>query len=712
MIEPVQQTQPAPFTRVGKGARALVLLVLLVVGAALAWHTTGDLDLPLHDRTGQEILSGQGVPRTNLYSFTAPDHRWVDHEWLFQVMVAAVGNLAGDGLEQRSIAWHWLRLVLALILVASLVRDLAALQAHPAWLMGGVGLLALSLLWTRLTLRPELVSATLLVAVLWRVEASLRDRRPAPAWRRLIDPRLPTGQATWLTCLWYQVHGFAALAGVVWILAAFLDRQAGPWRGRFRSAGVGLAGTLLAGLSTPHGIAGLIYPLHVLRQDTGDLGLQQMISELVPLLRTTGSLGTTIILFKASLVWSILWLLWSWPRVSLLRAALWLLALVAAWQGQRNLGLYAVTLVLLHGGPATETAAASVGDRVRQWWRRQPWTASLARAELVLPVAMIVVAGLWLGAIASDRFYLQEGVARRFGPGLTPANYPHAAAAVLAERGVERVAVTINAASTVISARAGRVSIDGRTEAYPAEVWRQYQDLRSGGDGALRLLARWRADAVCLAHRGPSSTAILRTLDAAPDWQLIHADAAGVAYVPSGAAVSRPGAPWRQAAEACREQLTRQAGRRPVRLADEAVAWAGLLGQLGSDPLGEDLLRAAVQACPDHPVALHNLGNLLLARGEHRAALPRFEAAARLNRNAAPPLVNAGSCLFHLGRHAEAARAFAAATDRDPRHFEAWANLAEARRSLGDRDGAGAAYRRALSLRPDDRRLRDRARTL
>jgi tetratricopeptide (TPR) repeat protein len=710
MIDPVQQPQPASFTRASKGVRALMFLMLLAVGAALAWHTTGDLDLPLHDRTGQEILSGQGVPRTNLYSFTAPDHRWVDHEWLFQVVVAAVGNLAGDGLEQRSGAWQWLRLVLALTLLACLGRDLAAARAHPTWLVGGVGLLALSLLWTRLTLRPELISATLLVAVLWRVEAALRDRRPVPAWRRLIDPRLPTGQATWLTCLWYQVHGFAALAALIWILAAGLDRQAGPWRGRFARAGVGLAGALLAGLLTPHGIAGLIHPLHVMRQDAGDLGLQQMISELVPLLQTTSSLGTTIILFKASLVWSVLWLLWSWPRVSLLRAALWLLALAAAWQGQRNLGLYAVALVLLHGGPVTE--AANLGERVRHWWRQRPWSSSLARAALVLPVALVVVAGFWLGAIVNDRFYLQEGVARRFGPGLTPAIYPQDAATVLADRGVERVAVTINAASTVIAARAGRVSIDGRTEAYPAEAWRQYQQLRAGGDGALRQLARWRADAVCLAHRGPSGAAIVRTLEAAPGWQLIQADAAGVAYVPSVAPLTSPGEPWRQAAEACLERLTSQAERRQVRLADEAVAWAGLLDQLGGDPLGEDLLRAAVRACPDHPVALHNLGNLLLARGEHRAALPRFEAAARLNRNAAPPLVNAGSCLFHLGRHAEAARAFAAATDRDPRNFEAWANLAEARRSLGDRDGAGAAYRRALSLRPDDRRLRDRARTL
>lgn len=696
--------------RAARAARSVVLLAILVMGAALGWHTTGDLDLPLHDRTGQDILAGQGIPHTNDYSFTAPDERWIDHEWLFQVAVAAAGNLGGTDLEQRERAWRWLRLGLTLLLIAVLVRDLAAHQRHPAWFLGCVGLLSLALLWTRLTLRPELISATLLVVVLWRVEAALRESGSMPFWRQMVDPRLPSGQATWLTCLWYQIHGFAALAALIWILAAAFDRQSGPWRQRIRRAGPGLAGALVAGLLTPHGLPGLLYPLRVIQQDAGGPGLQQTISELVPLLQTTNSLGTTIILFQASLAWSVLWLAWSWPRISWLRASVWLLALIAAWQGQRNLGLYAIALVLLHGGPPADVGR--LAGRARQWWRGHPGLHRLAATGPLLALAPLVVATVWLGAIAEDRFYLQEGVARRFGSGLTPASYPQASAAMLAGRGVERIAVTIDAASTVIAARAGRVSIDGRTEAYPARAWREYQDFRSGGEQAVRLLARWRADAVCLAHRSGASAAILRTLIGTPDWQLVHADAAGAAFVPSGTARSATGGTWRQVALACRDQLSGLQGRRPVRLADEAATWASFLNSLGNDPLAEELLRAAEQACPDHPVVLHNLGNVLLARGEHRAALARFEKAARLNRAAAPPLVNAGSCLFQLGRTTEAARAFAAATGRDPRNFEAWANLAEARRQLGDRDGAGAAYRRALALRPDDRRLRERARTL
>ncbi|MEZ4388436.1 MAG: tetratricopeptide repeat protein [Candidatus Krumholzibacteriia bacterium] len=701
----MSETTPQPprpaRNRLRAGMFAATLLILGLVGAALLWHSTGDLDLLLHDRTGQDILAGGGIPRSNGYAFTAPDHPWQDHEWLFQVAVAASGDLGGQSAATRERAWRWLRLGLGLALLVALGRDLILSRPAP-WLLGLVGLVGLSLLWTRLTLRPELVSYTLLVLVLGRVEAALRVPGDGASWREAVDPRRPAGQATWLTLFWYQVHGFAALAPLLWLLAAVFDIDAGPWPRRGRRATWGLGAALVAGMVTPAGPAGLLYPLHVLRQAGAGPDLPRLISELVPLFATEGSLATTLIMARVSAAVGLVWIAWNWPRVSWFRLVLWVLAAVAAWQGQRNLGLYAVCFALLFGG--TPRAGSHLGDRLAHRWRRRAWPLGPATT-----LGLWIVAGLWLGSLASDRFYLGEGVARRFGAGLTPANYPIEPGRQLAERGSSRVAVTVDAASTVIHARAGQVNIDGRTEAYPAEIWRRYQEFKAGGPGCLRLLGGWQADAVCVVHRNPAARAIVLTLRDDPRWQVLAADAAGIAFVPTTGA---PEIAWRDGARDLRDRLSRGAGDRDVRLADEAVAWAGLLGQFDDPPLAEDLLRLAEQACPDHPVVLHNLGNLLLARGEFTTALPRFEAAARLNRNAAPPLVNAGTCLFNLGRRTAAARAFAAAVRRDPGNFEGWANLAETRRQLGDREGAAEAYRRALALHPDDRRLQERARTL
>ena len=702
-------------------ALAVLLLALAALAVALAWHTTGDLDLLLHDRVGRAILAGEPVPDTNRFSFTAPDHRWVDHEWAFQVLVALAGDLAGgQAPSQRVAGWQALRLLLTGLLVLVLIREVpwrsAALPGALA-LAGPVALLALGLLWTRLTLRPELLSFVLLVLVLRRSEAALAAGAPA-GWRpltaALLDPRRPGGQAFLLTLLWYQCHGFAALSVVVWLLGGLLGRRPDSWRRHLRLAGGGAALALVAGLATPAGLDGLLYPLRALGQfQEPGVDLQRTISELVPVLATRGSLALTVPLFQASLAWGLLWTVLLWPRIDRVRLVLWVLAAVAAWQGQRHLGFLAVTLILLHGhlGPASVvTPAQRLAGRLAGPWRLRLVTA----ASLILPALSLVVAAWWLSVLPGDGFYLREGVARRWGGGLTPAVYPVEAARHVRSLAAPRIANNVDAASTLIALDAGPVAIDGRTEAYPAATWRQYAALRRGGAPAIAQLRQWDAGTVVLAHRNAATQPLLRTLFADPDWTLVFADDTGV--VLQTATDRRPGPRGADRLASAAMALERRidqspAGRRPD-LADRAASLASLL-QLAELPgPARRLLTVGLARCPDHPVVLHNLGNALLADGDLHGALRRFEAAARANPAAAPPLVNAGTCLFRLGRFEEAAAAFAGATRRDDRNFQAWANLAEARRQLGDRDGAAAAYERAIELAPEDRRLRSRSRTL
>lgn len=692
-----------------------MVAVVAVLAGLLLWHTTGDLDLLLHDRVGSDTLAGQGFGRTNQFSFTAPDHAWINHEWLFQVVIATVGNLAGsDAFDDRITSWSWLRLGLGLALVAALAgeaiarwRRSGAVAAMVAGLTGVVGLAFLGLAWIRFTLRPELLSALLLVLVLGRIETALRT---APVGKRAamwIDPRHPAGQVTWLSLFWYQCHGFAFLVPALWLLAAGLDRGAATWRDRMPMAAIGATLTLLLGAITPAGLPGLLYPVTVFAQFGGDRpDLQRTISELVPLLQTRGSLAATLMIFQASIVWGVVWTLLYWPRISWLRVAIWLVALAAAWKGQRNLGLYAVAFVLLHTGPLVTRRAPG------RWLLERVPSRAWTPAGVGLGLATLVVAGWWAAGIVDDRFYLGEGVARRFGLGSTPANYPLTVAGELAAEKPRRIANTVDAASTLIHRGTGPVLIDGRTEAYPPEVWRMYASFREGGPSTRQQLVRTEADAICVVHRNPASHGIIRAVIDDPRWELVSADPAGIAFMRRDEAVAGdPSARF----QATTRRLERQLGAATpgdMRVVDEAVAWAALLQMYEQTPPARDLLERVVAVRGDHPVALHNLGNVLMAAGDLENARRRFEAAARGNRNSAPPLVNAGTCLFRLGRVDEAAASFTAAIARDPDYFEAWANLAEARRQLGDREGAGTAYRRALELRPGDRRLRNRARTL
>jgi tetratricopeptide (TPR) repeat protein len=256
------------------------------------------------------------------------------------------------------------------------------------------------------------------------------------------------------------------------------------------------------------------------------------------------------------------------------------------------------------------------------------------------------------------------------------------------------------------------VFIDGRTEAYPAEVWREYASLRAGGDGALALLARRRADAVVLAHASRATDRLITTLLASPRWRLVEADETGVLFLPApDGAPSDPPAP--DPAPALRAAVSRLLAELPAagggaRAADRCLALGDLLRLGGLETEAEQLYRRGLVARRDHPLLLHNYGNQLLARGDVPGARARFAAAVAANGRLIDARLGLGVCLFREGDVAGAAAEFGRAARRAPRRVEAWANLGEARLRLGDRAGARAALARAVALRPADPQLRRR----
>lgn len=772
---PAPASSPLPAPAGPRGAPALLawlgLAVPLIVGLALAAHTLSDLDIWLHDRAGRDLLATGRLPRQNTYSFTAPGQAWVDHEWLYQVGVAAAGG--GGTPAAKAVAWGCCRLALTAWLVLLLWREAAAPgprrgrpEPRRAAALALPALAALALLWVRIDLRPELLSlAGLVLAARW-LSAALSETpaagAPAPAsgwarWRPLFSPRAPAGRTFWLTVAWAQCHGFWLLMPALWLLAVILEPLDRRLAGRSSEAGFAAArgappraparapvrapalatplgplgpvlATFAAGALTPNHIAGLLYPFHALTQLGDGVELRSLIAEMTPLLAAQNHLGLTVLVFKACLAWSVVWALATAGRVPLWRLALLAAAFAATLQSQRNLGLCAVAFHLAHAGY----------DPARAWlWRRRggprqraaaaptaAWASAAAKAASAAPLACLALAAaaafFWLPQLPSDRFYLREGTTRRFGLGLTPTQFPFAAADRVRELGQGRplrVANNIDAASTLVNTGAAAVFVDGRTEAYPVAVWRDYLALRAGGEAALATLGRRQVEAVVLAHGNPGTQRWLETMLGSPQWRLAMADDVGVVFVPAAAAAGG-GAEARAAAQAANAPLLREAAARllaelpasggGVRAADRCLTLSSLLKAGGLDREAEALARRGLAARPDHPLLNHNLGNLMLGKGEPVAAAELFRAALRARPGLVDSRLNLGVALFRGGDPAAAAREFAAATRRAPDRFDAWANLAEARLQLGDRAGAAAALRRAAALRPDDPRLRQR----
>jgi hypothetical protein len=200
-----------------------------------------------HLRTGHWIL-GHGIPRTDLYSFTAPDAPWVVQSWLAEVLYGGIDSAFGPfGLRVFRAALS----ALIAFLVFRLATRLTGERPRAAMLT----LASLTVSFTLWSERPLLLGVLGMVVLLWIVEVpeSVLGRRAALA--------LPP-----LLWLWANSHGTFAL-GFAFLAAHLVGRWldgARPWEGHERSLLIGSAAGLGLCFLNPMGTSLLTFPIHLL----------------------------------------------------------------------------------------------------------------------------------------------------------------------------------------------------------------------------------------------------------------------------------------------------------------------------------------------------------------------------------------------------------------------------------------------------------------
>lgn len=223
--------------RHGPDPALLPRIMLWGATAATAATTRTDPDLWGHVRFGLDMLAAGRVSLADTYAFT-DDVRWVNHEWLAEVLMAmayAGGGAAGlVVLKLLLVAAAWAAMVVELR-----DRGLAGVR-RDAWLLGGV----VGCLLTTLTMRPHVFSLALFAWLLRWLRQASDGHRTCLLW-------LPP-----LMAVWANLHGgWIVGAGVmaIWTVVQASRADADPvgrWVWLSASAASGLA-TLL----TPEGPA-------------------------------------------------------------------------------------------------------------------------------------------------------------------------------------------------------------------------------------------------------------------------------------------------------------------------------------------------------------------------------------------------------------------------------------------------------------------------
>ena len=234
---------------------AVTTALILSTYAVLLTHpinlTAGDLGR--HLKNGELFFSNGWIATSNLYSYTHPDHPFINHHWGSGVLFYLVEHSAGfQGLSFAFIAVSVLTFWLFLNL---------AVKYSSFPLAAVIAVVCMPILITRHEIRPEMFTyliSGLFLQILW----GYRQRRLS--FRALYF--LPLLQILWVNLHIYFFLGIV-IVGVFLFdsLIVWITQRSPDLASRSRGLAVILISTLLASCVNPAGIFGALYPLYIMQ---------------------------------------------------------------------------------------------------------------------------------------------------------------------------------------------------------------------------------------------------------------------------------------------------------------------------------------------------------------------------------------------------------------------------------------------------------------
>jgi hypothetical protein len=473
-----ERTDPPPPDDGRRAGRAWApgMVTLFTLGFAGAGWCAGlvrlsDNSFFWHLRTGHLILDSGGVPREDVYSYTAPGTKWIAQSWLAELLYGVVDDLFGSlGLRVLTavIGATIGVLVYRLALRIAIDRVRAAAIAVPAFL-------SILVVWST---RPLLIGLVAFLVLVWAVEL------PDSVVGRHLLVSVPV-----LMWVWANVHGTFSL-GFVFLALHLLGRWfegERPWDGRSREL---LLGSLVAAgvlVLNPYGVDLLLFPLQLLGRSEVLDGVKEWVS---PSFRQPGGMlfGLWLVVFVVALA--------AGKRAGRRDLLVGIVFVALSMWAQRNIGL--TTIVTL---PIVARAFA----------------AERPRAESRIPLNWVVAATLLLFPITWTALRVSE-------PDYSFRQYPVAALEEVDRRGWldEHIFTSDGTAGYMILQYwpEARVFMDDRFDMYPLDVNDDYDTLAGARPEWREVLDRRGVNVVVW----PTRSGLSQVLEENAEWTRVFDD--------------------------------------------------------------------------------------------------------------------------------------------------------------------------------------------
>jgi tetratricopeptide (TPR) repeat protein len=477
-----------------------------------------DPDIWLHLKTGEYIFEHKAVPHIDIFSATARGKPWLDHSWLVQLIFYLVFHFGGpDNLILLSAMTVSMTFLILFFSVYRRNRDLAI----------SVALLFLAALASRLrfNIRPENFSILFYAIYLFVLSGHLNSRLPL---------LLPLVQIFWVNS-----HGFFILGPLtlgVFILAEKMKKSMTlPWewnrigvmnRHAYKQLVQVFYLSILACFINPYGYRTVLYPLWVTFASLGKSSIfYNYIRELLPTWRYYDLLSSYYLLILLSLAVFAL----NFRKINLGFFMLWLLALVGSLRVNRNTIFFNLI--------AFVATASILAKGIRPQRHRETLFRRLQKILTPLKIIALGMLMFWVwkenfSMLNSQYYIFEEHRVKSSLLGIAPKNFPEKAADFLIKNKLPgNIFNLFNYGSYLIWRLypERRVFIDGRTELYGEEYFKDYQRILAlDKDTIKRIFDRYNINTVFLYEERRE---LAQYFFDSPDWVLVYLDGDSLLFI-------------------------------------------------------------------------------------------------------------------------------------------------------------------------------------
>jgi tetratricopeptide (TPR) repeat protein len=685
-----------------KIATRIVISVLLFLYLFVLVHkAVFDLDIWLHIKTGEWILQHKAVPKSDIFSFTIQGKPWIDHSWLFQIIVHLVyGKWADEGL------------ILLETLIACLAFSFLFFSFYHRFkdffILAIAVFFAIKACSVRYNIRPDLFSLLFFSVYLFVLRL--------PLTRKSLYGLL------FVQLLWVNMHGYFFLGPLLvstLVFQEFMRRRLQkklPWQWdeanfinpeQYTKLKRLLIGVSAINLFNPRFLNGALYPLWVFKDSL--LGKNKIFFSSIVELRSVfekNFVGSGC--YFSLMAFSAVALVLNHKKLKFSEALNWLIFTPFSFV-IRNITyfIFVAAYIVCSNADALRRLPAFflVRRRKPRWFKV---TLPFLQGVIWLVFAVYLGFRVHKGLFASYFDFRDYEFKSRL-KGTLERDYPKQAVDfVLREKLPQRMFNDFNSGAYLIGRAFPErlVFVDGRTELYGEEFHKDLKKINYGDKKAVEsTFKKYGITAALLSYASTDPPKpLVEYLYADPEWKVVYLDDSALIFLKDTAENkpliqkfqidfkrwSVPAFPFVKVTNfVYPEPYVKRGQVLDILKADEA-----LLKEVGE----------ALRIMPNCAAALYLKGKVFLRRQQYEEALVNLRAAY-INMRHFDIIFNLGIAYARLKEYTKAIDAFKYALKIKPDNIPAYKELASVYKEMGDLKEAGKTLEKAQRIKPDDEEI-------